>query len=41
MFSENMLQNKTVVDLSKLPPGTYILKILLDSKLSTWKIIKE
>jgi len=41
VFSENMLQNKTVVDLSKLPPGVYILKILLDSKLSTWKIIKE
>jgi hypothetical protein len=41
VFSENRLQNKTVVDLSKLPPGTYVLKILLDSKLSTWKIIKE
>jgi hypothetical protein len=41
VFSENMLQNKTVVDLSKLPPGTYVLKILLDTKLSTWKIIKE
>lgn len=41
VLSENMLQNKTVVDLSKLPPGTYVLKILLDSKLSTWKIIKE
>lgn len=29
------------IDLSKLPDGTYVLKIMLDSEVSTWKIIKE
>ena len=32
---------ETTLDISKLPKGTYVLKILLDEHCSTWKIVKE
>jgi len=41
VFQKNKIRNKTNVDLSNLRSGTYILKIMLDSEVSTWKIIKE
>ena len=41
VLHKNKIRNKTVVDLSKFPPGAYVLKIMLGQELSTWKIIKE
>lgn len=37
----SMLEAETVIDLSAMDNGTYILKILLDDRVSTWKVVKE
>ena len=32
---------ETIIDLSSLPSGTYLLKFNIDSRIDTWKIIKR
>lgn len=32
---------ETIIDISSLPSGTYLLKYNIDSRIDTWKIIKR
>ncbi len=41
VLHKDKIRSKTKVDLSKQPPGAYVLKIMLGAQLSTWKVIKE
>ncbi|GAB4318914.1 MAG: hypothetical protein Kow00127_11050 [Bacteroidales bacterium] len=41
MYSKKVLRESTQVDLSKLPAGTYILKIILGREVTNWKVVKE
>ncbi|NOX48404.1 MAG: T9SS type A sorting domain-containing protein [Chlorobi bacterium] len=41
VVKKEKVKDKTKVDMSKLPPGTYILKIRLGKETSTWKVVKE
>ena len=41
VLHKNKIRNKTVVDLSKFPTGTYILKIQTSSGVQSWKVVKE
>lgn len=41
IFSENKIKSKSRLDLSDRQAGTYILKIILEGKSATWKVVKE
>lgn len=41
MFKKEKITGSTEVDMSELPKGKYILKIVLGKEAGTWKIIKE
>jgi hypothetical protein len=41
IYKDEKLKSKNTVDFSGRPAGTYLLKILIDGKSCTWKIIKE
>lgn len=41
IYQDEKLKSKNTIDFSGRPVGTYLLKIMIDGKSSTWKIIKE
>lgn len=41
VYQSNVAAQTTRVNITELPGGTYIMKILIGDKISQWKIIKE
>ena len=41
LLQTSTLETETVIDLSAKESGTYVLKILLDDRVSTWKVGKQ
>jgi len=41
IFSSDKLKGQSRLDLSGRQAGTYVLKIILDNRVSTWKVVKE
>ncbi|MEZ5198781.1 MAG: T9SS type A sorting domain-containing protein [Bacteroidales bacterium] len=41
VYSIDKVKEKTKVDLSDMKAGTYVLKIVLDERVSSWKVVKE
>jgi len=41
VYTKNKCNDRNKIDITKYPPGTYILKIILDNDTSEWKVIKE
>lgn len=41
ILKTKMATNPTDLDISNRPSGIYILQIIIDGKISTWRIIKE
>jgi len=41
IYEDQKLKSKNTVDFSGLKSGTYVLKIIIDNRVSTWKVVKE